>query len=73
MSGVSSDKREDRVSERLDMSGSAVSTLRSGAHLAFERPPRADARGTNLEPFARLPMAQALLHRHQHPNQKIKQ
>jgi hypothetical protein len=69
------DKSKDRVFMRLDPSGPAVSTLGTGARLAplaLERPPAADARGADPEPLARLPMAQALRHRRQHPNPKIK-
>jgi hypothetical protein len=69
------DKSEDRVLVRLDPSGLAVSALETGARLAslaLERPPPADACCADPEPFAHLPMAQALRHRSQHPNAKIK-
>jgi hypothetical protein len=69
------DKRQDRVFVRLDPPRSPVSAQRPGARfapLALERPPSADARSADPKPFARLPMAQALRNRRQHPNPQIK-
>jgi hypothetical protein len=69
------DESEDRRAIRLNPNRALVSALRTGASfapLALERPPPADARGADPEPFARLPMAQALRHPGQHLNPKIK-
>jgi hypothetical protein len=66
---------EDRRAIRLNPTRAAVSTLAtraSFAPLARERPPAANACGADPEPFAGLPMAQALRNRRQHPNPKIK-